>query len=69
MTPDCLYRATDIQLRYEPKDWPAAIAREPEAFRAGCTEYLRGIATRTRTVREARASQVPRAPESRMVRR
>lgn len=54
MTPDALFRATEIHLRYPPKDWPAAIVREPAEHQATIREYFVGIAARIRVVRSAR---------------
>lgn len=51
---DCLHHAVEIQRRVEPRDWPAALARVPEACRAECETYLREIAQRMRAARAAK---------------
>lgn len=48
---DCLMHAVEIQRRVEPRDWPRAIARVPEACRAEVETYLRGIAAHIRAKR------------------
>lgn len=47
----CLHHAVEIEMRKQPKDWPAALEQVPVECREECREYLKGIAARIRVIR------------------
>jgi hypothetical protein len=50
-----------IQQHEAPRDWPTALDRVPEALRPVAERYLRDIARRMRTAKEANGDDVHRA--------